>query len=414
MVDGQEAGRIVGATSYDRLRGLVTQVNRPARTQLAATGRTFAPTSGGGERSFSVGSDLGPGLPPPVAKAAPATPAADSSVATLISTAVRITIDDPAGRSYGTGTLIDARQGEALLVTCAHLFRDANGNPLDTTDRLTIELYTARAGSAPQVSQRITGQLMSYDFEADVALVAIRPQGQIAVAPVATSIGSIRAGQAVRSVGCDLGADPTVRTSQIVELNRYQGPSNIEATGAPVQGRSGGGLFNTQGELVGVCFAADEEANEGLYAGLASIHAQLERVGLTELYQNSAPAQPALISPPSVAQQPTTPPPFESFASTTTPSPSQGKLTPVIRGQDPAAMAPTNSLSAAPANFGSQPSRLTAVEQATLEEVVMQGVDSEVTLMIRPNGPGGKTEVITLDTASPEFVAALRRMQAAR
>ncbi len=426
VVDGREAGRIVGATSYDQLRSLVAQANPQAQTQLASTGRTFAPTSGGEERAFHVGSDLGPGSPAPAATPAmPVMPAADAASATLLSTAVRITIDDPAGRSYGTGTLIDARQGEALLVTCAHLFRDATGKPLDTTGRLTIELYTASVGQAPQVTQRLAGQLVSYDFDADVALVAIRPQGQVAVARVATSVGSIQAGQSVRSVGCDLGADPTVRMSQIVQLNRYEGPPNIEATGAPVQGRSGGGLFNTQGELIGICFAADEEANEGLYAGLVSIHAQLDRVGLSELYQQGAPASsgPPLSlamsqQPPAVASVlPASPPPFESFASapasrrapvTRGSGAPQGGLTPVIRGQDPAVTPPSVD------PFAQAASRppLSNVEQATLEEVVLRGANAEVTLMIRPKQPGAKTEIITLDTASPEFVAALRRMQA--
>ncbi len=50
----------------------------------------------------------------------------------------------------------------------------------------------------------------------------------------------------VASYGCDNGADPTRRDSYISKLNRYLGPSNIEVAKAPVQGRSGGGLFNSK------------------------------------------------------------------------------------------------------------------------------------------------------------------------
>ena len=60
-------------------------------------------------------------------------------------------------------------------------------------------------------------------------------------------------------------------------MDRFQGPSNIEASGAPVEGRSGGGLFNTRGELIGVCFAADPRANEGLYTSLPTIQSELQR-----------------------------------------------------------------------------------------------------------------------------------------
>ena len=46
------------------------------------------------------------------------------------------------------------------------------------------------------------------------------------------------------------------------------------------EGRSGGGLFNEKGELIGVCYAADYEGNEGLYAALDSIHDEVVRLNL--------------------------------------------------------------------------------------------------------------------------------------
>src|SRR5690606_24505461 len=45
----------------------------------------------------------------------------------LIASSVRLTISDPTGVSYGSGTLIDARAGEALVLTCGHIFRDSQG-----------------------------------------------------------------------------------------------------------------------------------------------------------------------------------------------------------------------------------------------------------------------------------------------
>jgi hypothetical protein len=62
------------------------------------------------------------------------------------------------------------------------------------------------------------------------------------------------------------------------------GPSNVEVAKAPVQGRSGGGLFNQAGQLIGVCYAADKELDEGLYSGPEVVYAQLARLGLTRLY----------------------------------------------------------------------------------------------------------------------------------
>ncbi|TWT99929.1 Thioredoxin [Botrimarina colliarenosi] len=373
VADGREVGRVVGATSYEQLAQLVRSA-KPRGFEQPTPG--FAATSGR-DNTFAAA---------PTAGAVP-----NATAAKLLSRSVRLTIVDDAGRSFGTGTVIDARSGEALIVTCAHLFRGADGRPIDPSGRMTIELFDTATGTL-RVAERVDGQLISHDFDADVALVAIRPSGVVPTAPVAASPGDLRIGAVVRSVGCDLGADPTVRDSQIVDLNRYDGPANIEAAGAPIQGRSGGGLFSDTGELVGVCNFADESANEGIYAGLASIHAQLDRIGLTDLYRNPQPAvaAPVVASAPPVV--PATP------AAMTTPELTPIQRTPVIRGQDPM----------------SGQGALTTAEQATLSEIVSRGERAEVVVLIRPDTAGGRTEVLTLDSASPEFVSALRRLGTTR
>ena len=50
---------------------------------------------------------------------------------------------------------------------------------------------------------------------------------------------------------------------------------------------------------------------------------------------------------------------------------------------------------------------LNQVEQAALEEIMGRATDAEVVCIIRPRDAGGKSEVITLDRVSPEFVRAL-------
>ncbi|MFT5524108.1 MAG: hypothetical protein ACI9HK_002059, partial [Pirellulaceae bacterium] len=80
-------------------------------------------------------------------------------------------------------------------------------------------------------------------------------------------------------------ADPTLERGQITTVNRYLGPPNIEVSGRPEIGRSGGGLFTNDGLLIGVCNCADEADNEGLYASLPIVHWQLAQVGMQRLYQ---------------------------------------------------------------------------------------------------------------------------------
>ena len=97
----------------------------------------------------------------------------------------------------------------------------------------------------------------------------------------------IERGERLTSVGCDRGENPTALATRVTNVDRYQGPPNIEASGAPVEGRSGGGLFNSAGQLVGVCFAADYEGNEGLYTALESIHDELDRLNLSDIYRKA-------------------------------------------------------------------------------------------------------------------------------
>ncbi len=56
------------------------------------------------------------------------------------------------------------------------------------------------------------------------------------------------------------------------------------ATHAPKQGRSGGGLFTTDGYITGVCNFAEPQGNHGLYATPRSIYALLDRNKLSALY----------------------------------------------------------------------------------------------------------------------------------
>lgn len=386
VVGGREVDRLVGATSYENLRQLLGGPTPPAQDR--AINPTFAPTSGREDQLATVGGDWGAGQP-----AAPRQPAAAApQAARLINASVRLTLTDPQGRSFGTGTIIDAREGEALVATCAHLFRGPDGQPINTAGRLSIELFDASTGVV-RVVERVEGQLVTHDFDADVALVAIRPTGVVKTAPVLRSPGDLQKGEPVRSVGCDLGADPTVREGQVVDLDRYEGPANVEVSGAPIQGRSGGGLFNRQGRLVGVCFAADEQADEGLYAGIASLHAQLDRIDMSDLYRG-----------PSVP----TPPPVDAFAQTAAPQPNHQAVAPIerrplVRGQ--------NAIGPPAVAFDASP--LTPGEEATLGEIAHRAGRSAVTIVIQPQA-GGAPEVLTLDAASPEFVATLKRLGESR
>lgn len=400
LVDGQEVDRVVGATSSERLQKMFTRAKEivaSRRPEILNQSPELPPTAGAPSAELNRdASTIDRDDPVRPGTAGIATPQdADRPRQfdnKLLSSSVRLTLEDAQGRSHGTGTLIDAREGEALLITCGHLFRDTKGKT-----PVSVELFE----SGPQgvrVVESVTGKVISYDLERDVAFVSIRPTHPVCVAQVAPQRTQITRGDRAASVGCSNGQDPTVMATRVTWLDRYQGPPSIEASGAPVVGRSGGGLFNDKGQLVGVCFAADYEGNKGLYAGLDSIHDELKRLGLQDIYakpdtgaptDNSANAFGPLASGPTVRGQEMPPAPPQSLEGPIASSSGGSNLDP--QGDAATAPQPLNN----------------PIEQATLEEVVSRAATKKVVCIIRSDEPGAEDEIITIENVSKEFVQAL-------
>ncbi len=129
VVDGREVDRVVGGTTYSRLERMFTTAvaarQSPAAVVQAAPPAAMPPVARG---EISQASWASREENPPVADAA------------LISASVRLRVEDPDGRSCGSGTIIDARQGEALILTCGHIFRDSKGKgPIE------VDLFTPGA-----------------------------------------------------------------------------------------------------------------------------------------------------------------------------------------------------------------------------------------------------------------------------
>ncbi len=418
LVNGQETERKIGGTSSEDLQQMFERAKDEVRRRNGVHTQspdTFSPSQGVSPApSVAMGPAQQPTdqrWPPQDAPMigskntsstrgdtvnTPSSPALESQKSTgdvpsgLLAATVRLRVDDAQGRSYGTGTIIDTRSGEALVITCAHLFRESQGK-----SPVTADLYES-AGNSVHVVGQATGQVINYDLTRDVALVSIRPDHPVSVATVAPPKSTISRLDRVVSIGCSNGNDPTVMESRITSLDRYQGSPNIEASGAPAIGRSGGGLFNMRGELVGICNNADPEGNEGIYAGLESIHEELDHLGLKEIYAKPDAAGPS--------------------ARTVGGSGAAGGPS-VVRGQEPPITPLANDAASPPARMDANdnqtksaaPHSLSETEQAALEEIMSRAVSSEVVCIIRPKDHGGQSEVIQLDNVSPEFVRALRQ-----
>jgi len=313
-----------------------------------------------------------------------------SDTARLLSATVRLKVDEKGSHSVGSGTIIDAREGEALVLTCGHVFRDSRGKgPIE------IDLF------GPGAPQGLPGKLISYDLESDVGLVSFRPGVGVSAVRVAPLTYNVRTNDPVVSIGCNHGDPPTVCGSRVTAINKFLGPPNIIAAGQPVQGRSGGGLFTEDGLLVGVCIAADPADDDGMYRALGAIHAELDRMGLAEMCLEDV-----------------DPGNGNSVVATREPSPMPDRMPAPHSQPSSEALLPTSDdgSRAAAATRGND--RLTPAEEAALAEIRANGEGAEVICIVRSlTDPQSRSEIIVLDRASRDFLRQLsdeRRVQNSR
>ncbi len=179
----------------------------------------------------------------------------------ILSSTVRIRVYAD-GEGNGTGTLIDSRSDHALILTCGHLFSEFKKG-----DSISVDIFTTDGVVT------LPGNYVHHDPERDLGLLTLAFSGEIETSPVAGLDYELRKGMPIATCGCSNGENPTIQQGRVTHLNRYLGPSNIETSAVPVPGRSGGGMFAETGELIGVCFAADPEEQEGLFTSLSEIHA---------------------------------------------------------------------------------------------------------------------------------------------
>ena len=449
LVKGHEVGRIDGATTRSELEKLLAQSRQPlglpklavptdsptvhqipgvpvpvsnSATHLA-TESAVSPTvhppaqlSGSvsqplvdqaAERSLRdpQGTKQQPVLAPPPTLAVETKSALQRN---LIQATARLRVQDPNGASWGTGTVIDCRQGEALILTCGHIFRDSVGEG-------TIEVDLFGDPSA----DRLAGQMVSYDLDRDLALVSVFTKAILEPVKIG-SVGRPRdVGEGVATIGCDGGREPTMHVSRVTSVDKYLGPANVQVAGQPVQGRSGGGLFALDGTLLGVCNAADPEDNEGLFAALPSIHEHLDEAGLAFVYRHVYPGtKNELAGNADKTNVPHLPDAMPAFSfdrrdrADAVPTASSGpRLS--AEGVDPLRVNQNERQSSNPPlpqaiEDGEQMHGLSAGEQALLDHVREHGGDAEVICIVRPRGASqADSEVFMLQNASPRFVERL-------
>ena len=324
----------------------------------------------------------------------------------LITSSVKLRIDSNSGHEWGTGTIIDTRQGpdgqEALILTCGHVFQDWGPHfSAELHGRRNFEVHLYGENSTVVVY----GRCLYYDLDVDLALVTIAPPAPVRAVPIAPEGYQIQPSQQAWSVGCDHGGNPTVQTHQVMSVDRFfKAQDNralfhyVQVSGAPVGGRSGGGLFSAEGYLIGVCNTGDPVVNDGHFVPPQVIRHVLTKILPEHVYQNLALGEPARQAPPPMALAALTP-----LAPLTPMDTMPNTLPNTLPNTPPMAMAATP----API-FANNQGGISQVEQATLEEVERRKQDGdEVIVIFHSRNPGTPSDVIVLNGTSNQFRNAL-------
>ncbi len=162
----------------------------------------------------------------------------------------RIVVPEDGATAYGSGTLIDVREGFGLVITNWHVVRDATG----TIEVLFPEGFTSKA------------RALKVDADWDLAALVIwRPSIEpVSIAGVAPQPGDplTICGYGQGDYRCATGRCTQYYAPRL-DFPRHMVELDVEAR----QGDSGGPIFNRQGELAGVLFGAGQGTTLGSFGG---------------------------------------------------------------------------------------------------------------------------------------------------
>jgi S1-C subfamily serine protease len=216
----------------------------------------------------------------------------------IMASSVRIKVGIQKGpgvteNDIGSGTIIGTKNGEALILTCGHMFE---GNY--KKGKISVDIFDKRLNK----NRAIEGKLLELDYnnaDRDLALISIplNEIGRVSPSKVASGLNQ-KVGDNIITAGCSLGQDCTLEEGRITTIDPYLGKSAYDVSAFTIQGRSGGGMFDRNGKVIGVCGASTDPGNKeagGIYAGLKYIQEFLQGSGYGFLLENNIQALYLLI-----------------------------------------------------------------------------------------------------------------------
>jgi serine protease Do len=172
-------------------------------------------------------------------------------------------------QSLGSGFVVDAEQG--IVVTNNHVIADADDIEVNFSDGVTLK-----------------ATLVGTDTKTDVAVLKVDPKGHRLTAVKFGDSSKMRVGDWVMAIGNPFGLGGTVTVGIVSARNRdiNSGPYDdfIQTDAAINRGNSGGPLFNSAGEVIGINTAIISPSGGSIGIGF-SIPSQLAAGVVDQLRQ---------------------------------------------------------------------------------------------------------------------------------
>jgi S1-C subfamily serine protease len=172
----------------------------------------------------------------------------------------------PAGRGNGSGVAVRVDGGSTWVLTCRHVVSDGTGAADGTVRWDWTFLVRSRGRAYP-------AELKGYDSAVDVAVLKV--PAVLPVAPIAQRDPA--KGDPVRMFG--YGGPPQEGKALGFVNGNVQGKGvSLYVTFRPVGGDSGAGVFNAQGEVVGVNWGVSNTLAAGAAVSAADCEGVLDNV----------------------------------------------------------------------------------------------------------------------------------------
>lgn len=176
---------------------------------------------------------------------------------------IRLVMQKEGSPAQGSATLVQTpeelkallKPGEVLAVTAGHVCWDWNKNA-----RVEAHVFREFNGTRPGSYTTHQGRVIHYypaGTQPDVGLIAIKvdkPE-ELTIVPIAAEETKYDFGTYAITVGCPGGKDSIWKDARIISHTNATATTSGDVVGiAMVEGgHSGGGLYNSKGELIGIC-----------------------------------------------------------------------------------------------------------------------------------------------------------------